>query len=87
MPGEIKTSIKTTTEGSYTFINITGTKLFDKEDNRENIYSNREYGKFHKTIKLNHVSLSKKPTEAKRKDGIISLVYQIINEDNEVVIS
>ena len=87
MPGEIKTSIKTTTEGSYTFINITGTKLSDKEDNRENIYSNREYGKFHKTIKLNHVSLSKKPTEAKRKDGIISLVYQIINEDNEVVIS
>ena len=89
MPGEIKTVIKTKTEGSYTFINIIGNKLCDKEDTRksidqkDNIFSNREFGQFHKTIKLNHVTLNKKP-EVKKKEGIISLIYQIIDEEIEV---
>jgi len=90
MPGEYKnTKIKKVNEGSYIFLNISGTKINNNEDNKEkleqkeNSFNNREYGEFHINIKIEKINLDSNKPEVKKDKGITSFIYQIKKEEEE----
>ena len=83
MPGNYKdTNIIKESKGSYTYINISGIKLTNKEYKleknyeKDNSFNSIEYGEFHTTIKLEDIVLEPTP-ETKISNGIVSLIYKI----------
>lgn len=90
MPGNYKNKkIKKETKGSYTYINISGFKLTNNEDNirktaqKENSFNNIEYGEFHTNIKIENISLESSKPEIKDNKGIITLIYKIKETEEE----
>ena len=93
IPGDYKdTAIKKSRNNSYTFINIKGTKVDDnyekhlgKIDTKNYSFTNREYGDFNINIKLpNNIELDSSKPEIKKDKGIISFIYKIKPEDDDI---
>ena len=90
MPGDYEnTKIKKETEGSYTFINISGNKVDKgvKKDKKENFFNKREYGEFHINIKIDKISLESNKLEVKKAQnnkGVTTFIYNIKKEEEEI---
>ena len=90
MPGDYEnTKIKKETEGSYTFINISGNKVDKgvKKNKKENFFNKREYGEFHINIKIDKISLESNKLEVKKAQnnkGVTTFIYNIKKEEEEI---
>ena len=82
-------SLKSTIEtlGEYLYIRLEGEKKVDKEPEKQedNIYKNREFGKFTLDIplKASEYNLKNKEPKVDRKHGVFILEYEI--EENKSI--
>ena len=89
MPGDYeKTKIKKETEGSYTYINISGNKIDkeEKKDKKDSSINKREYGEFHINIKIDKISLESSKPEVKKAEnnkGVTTFIYKLKKEEEE----
>ena len=89
MPGDYeKTKIKKETEGSYTYINISGNKVNkgEKKDKKDSSINKREYGEFHINIKIDKICLESSKPEIKKAEnnkGVTTIIYKIKKEEEE----
>ena len=84
-PGNTSLSYKDSLQGCNTIISVKGKKKFDKEpeNQKDNIFTNREYGDFSINIplELSEYRLSNKTPKRQKKEGITIIEYELLNQN------